>query len=93
MADIKKMIAAANNSNAFISLKKYYSQLSMLQISGKARDELSHSRFIAWLLNPESNHLLGFYPAKKFMQMIAVAMEESSDYEEQYGGNQYIEPA
>ena len=48
-------------------LDSYYSTKSYSEILGVSRRELSHSNFIAWLLNDQESHNLSSYPIKKFL--------------------------
>lgn len=81
--NIKQMITKARSSDAFIKLKQYYGKKSFMHISGVARLEMPHSSFIAWLLDKNSDHGLGYYAIKKLLSLVAISKE--------YGFNQNVD--
>ncbi len=54
-------------------LDSYYSTKSYSEILGVSRRELSHSNFIAWLLNDQESHNLSSYPIKKFLEILVIS--------------------
>jgi len=52
-------------------LQEYYNTPSFFEVIGKARDEMTHSAFLAWLLNPQSNHGLGYFPLEQLIKIYA----------------------
>ena len=68
---IEDQIIALDNSEEYQKLTRYYGTESFFNTLCIARKELIHSQFISWLLNPNSNHALGYFPLRKFLQMIA----------------------
>ena len=48
-------------------LCNYYSYTDDMSIYGITRMEIKHSKFLCWLLNPESNQDLGDFPLRKFL--------------------------
>jgi len=48
----------------------YYTK-SITEILGVSRRELSHSRFLAWLLNDQESHGLGDFFLKQFLEVVA----------------------
>lgn len=81
---IKDLIVKMSNSEEYLGLKKYYSEESFFKTLGISRDENVHSDFIAWLLKPTSNHELGYYPLKKFLQMLAIVCEQDNNAKAQF---------
>ena len=77
--EIKEAIVKLNNSQEYLSLRKYYSEESFLKTLRVSREEKVHSNFIAWLLNPLSNHELNFYSIEKFLQMLASVSERENN--------------
>ena len=64
-------LAADKNNDDFEKLKelhrKWSAEFDAIAFLGRSRDELFHSRFLAWLLNPEGNHGTGAYFLKNFL--------------------------
>ncbi len=92
---IKEAIVKMSNSSEYLELKKYYSEESFFKTLGISRDENVHSDFIAWLLNPSSNHELRYYPLKKFLQMLSIVYEkgnnEKAQFSEEYANKFLLE--
>jgi hypothetical protein len=57
-------------------LDTYYSSKSYSEILGVSRKELSHSNFIAWLLNDQESHNLSSYPIKKFLEILVISSKD-----------------
>lgn len=68
---IETYIQKLRRTKDYIELSAYYSQTTILNVFGIERSENRHSAFIAWLLNPNSSHLLGDAPLRKFLSMAA----------------------
>jgi hypothetical protein len=54
-------------------LELLYSKLNtfnIFEIAGIVESEIKHSNFLAWLLNPNENHGIGFYFLKKFLTFL-----------------------
>lgn len=68
---IETYIQKLRRTKDYIELSAYYSQTTILNVFGIERSENRHSAFIAWLLNPNSSHLLGDAPLRKFLSMVA----------------------
>lgn len=45
-------------------------EFNLFEALGVVRQELRHSNFLAWLLNPSENHGLGDYTLRKFMLLV-----------------------
>ena len=58
----------------FISLERRMNRSSIFSIVGRTHAETWHSNFIAWLLNPQGEHGLGYFPIKR----ICYAMRKKS---------------
>ena len=62
-------------------LDSYYSTKSYSEILGVSRKELSHSNFIAWLLNDQESHNLSSYPIKKFLEILVISSKEKQSHQ------------
>lgn len=65
------MLARFQNSSTVEKLKNSLHDKSILEVLGVGRRELSHSNFLAWLLNPNESHGLGYYSVKKLLLILA----------------------
>ena len=83
-AQIKDLIVKMSNSEEYLELRKYYSEESFFKTLGVSRDEKVHSNFIAWLLNFSSHHELGYYPLKKFLQMLSIVCKNENNSKAQF---------
>jgi len=79
ISNIRNEIIKFKNDVVSQKLDKYYSSKSYSEILGVSRRELSHSNFIAWLLNDQESHNLSSYPIKKFLEILVI----SSKYKQQ----------
>lgn len=71
-AENKKALEALLLSNVELEeLEIAISQFNMFEALGTVRQELRHSDFLAFLLNPSQNHGLGDLFAKRFLQRAA----------------------
>ena len=87
---IKEAIVRMNNSEEYLALSRYFSRDSFLKILHVSRDEKAHSGFVAWLLNPTSDHDLNYFALQKFLQMLPVVWKK--DYNAQaYFPNEYVD--
>lgn len=75
-AQIKEAIVKMNNSEEYLSLRKYYAEESFIKILHMSREEKVHSNFIAWLLNPDSHHELHYFPLQKLLQLLAIISQK-----------------
>lgn len=73
LPQLQKQIIDFGNSAEFKELDAYYSQPSIFNALGVSRHENTHSNFIAWLLDPSSNHGLGDMPLRKFLEAFSLA--------------------
>ncbi len=48
----------------FIELRHWMQDQSFFSVVGRTHTEMWHSSFIAWLLNPQGHHMLGYFPIK-----------------------------
>jgi hypothetical protein len=62
-------------------LENYYGTRSLGEIFGVSRKELPHSNFIAWLLNNQESHNLGYYPFKKFLEILVLSCKGEQSIE------------
>ena len=69
--DIRTEILRFKNDPDVQKLQSLYYSKSFSEILGVSRRELSHSKFLAWILTPDESHALGFFSIKKFLEVIA----------------------
>jgi hypothetical protein len=77
VGDVTKAIVAFSNSPEYRELDAFYGRKSTFEILGIQRNEARHSRFIAWLLDPEEFHELGHFTLKKFLEACVLVGSES----------------
>jgi len=70
---IRNQIIAFKNDVISQRLANYYGAQSYSEILGVSRRELSHSRFIAWLLDDQGSHSLSTFPLIKFLEILVVS--------------------
>jgi hypothetical protein len=68
--DIRQEILRFKNDPDVQKLQSLYYSKSFSEILGVSRREVSHSRFLAWLLNNEESHMLGFFCISKFLEIL-----------------------
>ena len=68
---MKNKILNLINSIEFQELNSYYNEKTILVPLNVERNENRHSAFIAWWLNPKSEHGLGDAPLKLFLRLVA----------------------
>lgn len=68
---MKNKILNLINSIEFQELNSYYNEKNILVPLNVERNENRHSAFIAWWLNPKSEHGLGDAPLKLFLRLVA----------------------
>ncbi|WP_175609227.1 PD-(D/E)XK nuclease family protein, partial [Elizabethkingia anophelis] len=67
---IRDEIIKFKNDPDFQKLESFYYSKSFSEILGVSRREISHSGFLAWLLNNAESHNLGEFPIKKFLDIV-----------------------
>lgn len=67
---LRDEIIKFKNDSDFQKLENFYYSKSYSEILGVSRREISHSSFIAWLLNNVESHKLGDFSIKKFFDII-----------------------
>lgn len=70
--EIRNSIINFKNDVDVQKLQSLYFSKSFSEILSISRREISHSSFIAWLLDNKENHLLSFFPIQKFLEIIIV---------------------
>lgn len=70
--EIRNSIINFKNDIDVQKLQSLYFSKSFSEILSISRREISHSSFIAWLLDNKENHLLSFFPIQKFLEIIIV---------------------
>lgn len=68
---MKNRILKLVNSIEFQELNSYYNEKTIFSALNVERNENRHSAFIAWWLNPKSEHGLGDLPLKLFLRLVA----------------------
>jgi len=58
------------NNSDFEELKSLLSQFNIFEVLGAVRQEVRHSDFLSYLLNPQETHGLGDYFLRKFLQEV-----------------------
>ena len=73
MDDLSKEIIEFYNDPNYNELNDYYQKENIFTIIKKERNETVHSAFLAWLLNPQSNHGLKDYALRKLLRLYATS--------------------
>ena len=73
--DLSKEIIEFYNDPNYNELNDYYQKENIFTIIKKERNETVHSAFLAWLLNPQSNHGLKDYALRKLLRLYATSKE------------------
>ena len=68
---MKNRILKLVNSIEFQELNSYYNEKTLFSALNVERNENRHSSFVAWWLNPKSEHGLGDLPLKLFLRLVA----------------------
>ena len=79
--DIRNAILTLRNSKEYQELCKRYTAQTVFNILRIARDENVHSDFLAWLLDPASDHGLGDFTLRKFLEMLVRILRETKQSE------------
>jgi len=66
----KKLLLKWKNDKKIQELKEFYNTKSFSEILGVERKEMSHSKFIAWILNDKESHHLGQFAIKQLFDML-----------------------
>jgi len=66
----KRLLLKWKNDKNIQKLKEFYDTKSFSRILGVERREMSHSNFIAWILNDKEDHHLGQFAIKQLFDMI-----------------------
>lgn len=70
LKDTKKLLLKWKNDKNIQELKKFYDTKSFSGILGVERREMSHSNFIAWILNDTESHNLGQFAIRQLFDML-----------------------
>lgn len=87
---IRDEIIKFKNDSDFQKLENFYYSKSFSEILGVSRREISHSRFLAWLLGNLESHNLGEFPIKKFLDIIIKFSSESLNKKYGYLFNSFV---
>ena len=74
---VVEQIIQMKKSPEYLSLSAYYAKKSIFEILKISREEKTHSNFIAWLLDPKSDHGLGTFPMECFLNMLIIRNSET----------------
>ena len=66
----KRLLLNWKNDKNIQKLKEFYDTKSFSRILGVERREMSHSNFIAWILNDKEDHHLGQFAIKQLFDML-----------------------
>jgi hypothetical protein len=80
--EIRNSIINFKNDIDVQKLQSLYFSKSFSEILSISRREISHSSFLAWLLDNRENHLLSFFSIQKFLEIIIVRC--STEFEKKY---------
>ena len=69
--DWSKEILDFYNSEEYQKLNEYYNRSTIFDALGIQRSETIHSKFLKWLLDPDSNHQLSDIPLRKFLRLLS----------------------
>ena len=72
----KKLLLKWKNDKNIQELKEFYDTKSFSAILGVERREMSHSNFIAWILNDKESHHLGQFAIKQLLDILLEYGEE-----------------
>ena len=70
--EIVDSIITFKNDIDIQKLKSLYFSKSFSEIFSISRREISHSSFIAWILDSKENHQLSYFPIQKFLEIISL---------------------
>lgn len=70
--EIVDSIITFKNDIDIQKLKSLYFSKSFSEIFSISRREISHSSFIAWILDNKENHQLSYFPIQKFLEIISL---------------------
>jgi hypothetical protein len=77
--DKEKLLTELVMDPDFHDLKRQIGEFNILEALGVRRQELRHSDFLAFLLNPTDRHGQGDYFLKRFLQEVLLAAEPAQD--------------
>ncbi len=80
IGDVTKAIISFANSPELRELDAFYRRCSTFEILNIHRNETRHSRFLAWLLDPNGSHGLGTFSLNKFIEACVMARIESRQH-------------
>ena len=63
------------NNSDFEELKSLLSQFNIFEVLGAVRQEVRHSEFLSYLLDPQETHGLGDYFIRKFLQKVITGVD------------------
>jgi hypothetical protein len=81
--EIRKEIVRFNNDATAQRLKTYYNEKTYPEILGVSRRELSHSSFLAWIVDPSASHRLGDFGIRRLLEILMTSKFFPQDNEHQ----------
>jgi hypothetical protein len=73
IAELRSEIVRFNNDTTVQRLSGYYNKKTYPEILGVSRRELSHSSFLAWILNPSESHGIGDFGIRRFFEILMMS--------------------
>jgi hypothetical protein len=70
MAELRAEIVKFNNDITAQRLRSYYYEKTYPEILGVSRREISHSSFLAWILNPVESHGIGDFSLRRLIEIL-----------------------
>lgn len=70
LAEIRTEIVKFNNDDTAQRLRTYYNEKTYPEILGVSRRELSHSSFIAWIVDPAASHGLEDFGVRRLIEIL-----------------------
>lgn len=73
LKELRGEIVKFNNDHNAQKLKTYYNEKTYPEILGVSRRELSHSSFLAWMIDPVASHRLDDFGVRRLIEILIVS--------------------
>lgn len=70
LTEIMREIVKFNNDPTAQRLRTYYNEKTYPEILGVSRRELSHSSFLAWIVDPTASHGIGDFGVRRLLEIL-----------------------
>jgi PD-(D/E)XK nuclease superfamily len=70
LSELRSEIVKFNNDPIAQRLRQYYNEKTYPEIMGVSRRELSHSSFLAWILNPNESHGINDFGIRRLLEIL-----------------------